>query len=156
MHALTLCALLVPPGLVVPPTTTFKGKQIAAPTVTEAGWELQKLPGENVGITATPTDRWPAWSDDGKFPLEVNLSWAGVNFLVTKPKLERLKLWIIDCDSTDNATKYFLQLRILRCPDYAQSGKYLIKGSPQALDWFTKHYGAVRYGVTEPLTKDKK
>jgi hypothetical protein len=49
---------------------------------------------------------------------------------------------------------YFLQLHILHCPDYAQSGKYLLKGSPQAIDWFAKHYGCVRY-VTNPETPAK-
>ena len=156
MHTLTLCALLVPPGLVVPPTTTFKGKPLAAATVFEAASEIGKLPGEKVGLSATPTNNWPAWSDDGKFPLEVNLSWARIEFFC-KPKGDWVQMHIIDCDSTDKAKKYFAQLRALRHLDYAQSGKYLIKGSPQALDWFTKHYGAARCATSpETPAKDKK
>lgn len=155
MQTMALCSLVF--AILVPPTQTNKGKQITAPTVTEAGWELQKLPGEKVGVTATPTNNWPAWSDDGKFPLEVNLTWVRQSVTVNKPKLNQFELHLIDCDSVDNAKKYFLVLGIVRHVDYAQSGKYLIKGSPQALDWFTQHYGAVRYTIlAEAVVKDKK
>jgi hypothetical protein len=157
MHVLAATSLVVSLWLSPAPVKTYKGKPLDAVNVTEAGWELQKLPGEkSVGIFATPTDRWPAWNDDGKFPLEVNLTWAGIDFLVTKPKLERLKLYIIDCGSTDNAEKYFTLLRLSKSPDYARSGKFLIKASPQALEWFTKHYGAVRYEIAPKApAKDK-
>jgi len=68
-----------------------------------------------------------------------------------------LELHVIDCDSIHKANLYFLQLRILRQPDSARSGKYLLKGPPQSIDWFAKHYGVERYTTNhEPLPKDKK
>ncbi len=77
--------------------------------------------------------------------------------IVTKPKFAQFEFHIIDCDSVDKAKLYFVQLRILRQPDYARSGKFLLKGSPQAIDWFAKHYGVERYKTNpEPLPKDKK
>ena len=154
MQVFALGSLLI--ATLVPPTTTHKGKQIAADNVIEAGWELQKIPGENVGVTATPTPNWPRWSDSGKFPLDVNLRWVRVSVLVTKPKVERFELHLIECNGVVNAKAHFLALRILRQPDYARCGFYLVKGSPQALEWFTKHYGAEMYATNPKPANDEK
>jgi|GEM_PF-6656826 len=157
MHTLILCSFLIPLSVIAPPAKTYKGKVLAAPNVTEAGWKVQEIPGERVGVTATPTDKWEPWDDDGKFPLDVNLAWVRLSITVTKPKLEKLTLYIIDCVSEEDAKKHFTKLRMLRCPDYARSGRYLIKASPEAFKWFTKYYGAERYEVVpETPPKDKK
>ena len=155
MNAISLCSLLF--ASIVPPTTTHKGKQFAADNVIEASWELQKIPGERVGVTATPTPTgWPAWSDGGKFPLDAQLRWVRLSITVTKPKVERFELHLIECNGVDNAKAHFLALRVLRQPDYARCGFYLVKGSPQALEWFTKHYGAETYATNPKPANDEK
>jgi hypothetical protein len=155
MHALVLCSLLA--ATIVPPTTTHKGKSIKADNAIEAAWELEKLPGERLGTTASPTDNWPAWSDDGKFPLDAKLRWVRLSITVTKPKVERFELHLIECNGVINAKIHFLMLRVLRQPDYARSGLYLLKGSPQALDWFAKHYEIERYATdAKPPENEKK
>jgi hypothetical protein len=158
MHVFILCAVVFPRGVGAPPTTV-KGKPLATADVYASVYELQKLPGARIFGGATPPSRepWDPWDDGGKFPLDVRLTWGGIKFYGPEPKNEKLSLDVIDCDSTEKAKAYFAQLRVLRQTEYAQSGKYLIKGSPAALDRFTKHYGAVRCDVPPAAPKaDKK
>jgi hypothetical protein len=156
MHTLALCTFAASLWFSVPPAKTYKGKAFTADNVADAASEFQNVSNKAVGVTATPTDNWPRWNDDSKFPLDVDLLWSRVEFFGPKPKSERLQLYIIDCGNEKDAKKYFTQLRILRCPDYARSGKYLIKASPQAFEFFTKYYGAERYEVVPKApAKDK-
>lgn len=155
MQAIVLCSLMT--ATLIPPTANHKGKRIEADNVIEAAWELQKIPGERVGVTATPTNNWLGWSDGGKFPLDVKLRWVRLSITVTKPKVERFELHLIECNGVINAKAHFLMLRLLRQPDYARSGLYLLKGSPQALDWFAKHYEIERYATdAKPPENEKK
>jgi hypothetical protein len=154
MQAIALCSLLT--ASIVPPTTTHKGKTIAADNVIEAGWELQNIPGERILGTASPTDKPRPWTDDGKFPLQDQLRFVSLSITVTKPNVHRFELHLIECNGADKAKEYFLALRILRQPDYAQCGRYLLKGSPEALEWFTKHYGAKTYATNPKPANDEK
>lgn len=155
MQAIALCSLVT--ATLVPPTTTHKGKQIAADNVIEAEWELQKIPGERILGTASPiTNMFRPWSDGGKFPLDAQLRYVSLSITVTKPKVDRFELHLIECNGVDNAKAYFLALRILRQPDYARCGIYLLKGSPQAIEWFTRHYGAETYATKPAAPKDEK
>jgi hypothetical protein len=58
---------------------------------------------------------------------------------------------VIGCEDEKEAKALFLQLRLRRIPDYARSGKFLIKATSTPFAWFATVYGAERYTIRRTI-----
>jgi hypothetical protein len=162
MHAAALLTAMVSHGLVMPPVERYD-MDLQLTSMGHAWPVVHDLIKFNKGILfpkQTRTFDFPEksrhpWADGELFkePLPNNLGWGGVTFVVL-PALENspeLKIDIIDCKGEKEAKVAFLYLRLRRIPDYARSGKFLVKASPEAFAWFVKSYGAERYSVRRTM-----
>jgi len=145
----------------MPPVERYKGQHLGVDIPRRAISEFGMVPfrfphpqGFSVG-SARP------WADGNIFksPLPDNLPWAYAEFAFDDPYfggddpgVPIYRINVIACENEKEAKAVFLQLRLRRIPDYARSGKFLIKATPRAFGWFVDNYGAERYSIKRPLT----
>lgn len=142
MHALALLSLAAN-GLLLPPTVTFKGEALVADNAQEAVFALQK------NLPARRYDKFQGykpWSDGNIFksPLPESLIASSREFKIS-PSGEVIRVVFIACAHEEQAKEVFLQLHLRRVPDYARSGKFLIKADKQSMRWFLSIYGGEVY-----------
>jgi hypothetical protein len=155
MHAAVLLSTMVTHGLVMPPVEKYRmDEQLRAerPRVVidflrTVDAEIIQFKGLRSNDSTGKNKAYP-WSDGGVFksPLPENLGYSGMDFILPPSRTE-LKMNIINCGSDEKAKEVFLQLRLRRIPDYARSGKFLIKADEDTFKWFLRHFGAERYQV---------
>jgi hypothetical protein len=147
MHALALLSLAAH-GLLLPPTVTFKGEALVADGPREAVATAHRKPPAR--WWEKQQDFYP-WKDGEAFktPLPEYLLGNLLEFEVS-PTREIIRVVLIECKNEERAKEYFLQLHLRRIPDYARSGRFLIKADKQSLKWFTTYYGADAYFIRHP------
>jgi hypothetical protein len=159
MHAAALLTAMVTHGLIMPPVERYKmGEQLRA----DFPWTvISSLTRANRGIISQrglgnfdnpeKGNKRP-WSDGEVFKslLPEKFGWSEMSFSVP-PNATALKLDIINCGTDERAKEIFLQLRLRRIPDYARSGKFLIKADEETFKWFLQNFGAERYSVRRPF-----
>jgi hypothetical protein len=160
MHAAALLSVMVTHGLIMPPVEKHKmGEQLRADFPWTVIHSLTRANKSTIAPKQTRNyddpekgNRRP-WSDGEVFKslLPEKFGWSGATFCVS-PSTTILTLDIINCGTDERAKEIFLQLRMLRVPDYARSGKFLIKADEETFKWFLQNFGAERYSVRRPLT----
>ncbi len=156
MHAAALLTAMVTHGLIIPPVEKQQMDQLLR--AEHAGVVVNTLIKINRGISALKSTRGSLdpekkngipWAEDEYFKslFPEKFGWAGIIFSVP-PSTTTLKLDIIDCKTDERAKEIFLQLRLRRIPDYARSGRFLIKtNNEETFEWFRQYFGAERYSV---------
>ncbi len=160
MHAAALLSAMVTHGLIMPPVERYRmDEQVNADRSRSVIDHLRAI---NLGVIAVNSwgsggdplvnPRAIPWSEGNVFksPLPDKLSWSEMSFRIP-PRTDLLRLHIIDCGSIEKAKVVFLQLRMRRIPDYARSGKFLIKSDKQSFKWFLQYFGAERYSVRRTI-----
>jgi hypothetical protein len=161
MHAAALLLVMVTHGLIMPPVEKYRmDEQLRA----ENPWiPIHFLINLTRGTLAIKTSggwndpekkNYQPWPDQEVFfksLLPEKFGWGMVKFSIP-PITTILNLTIINCKTDERAKEIFLQLRLRRIPDYARSGKFLIRADEETFKWFLQNFGAERYSVRRPLT----
>jgi hypothetical protein len=161
MHAAALLSVMVTHGLVMPPVEKHRmGEQLRA----DFPWTvIHSLIEANRGLFSIKTsggwddpqkNNYQPWPDQEVFfksLLPEKYGWSMMRFSMP-PSTTILTLDIINCGTDERAKKVFLQLRLRRIPDYARSGKFLIKADEETFKWFLQNFGAECYTVRRPFT----
>ncbi len=159
MHAAALLSAMVTHGLIMPPVERYRmDEQLRAENPWIVIHNLTNLTRGTLAIKQTrlcinPEKRnGRPWSEDEFFKsvLPEKFGWGGFTFSAP-PNATELKLDIIDCKTDERAKEVFLQLRMRRIPDYARSGKFLIKADEETFKWFLQYFGAERYSVRRTM-----
>lgn len=156
MHFTTLLAIMVTHGLILPPVQTYKGEVLKAANPEEAVKEFVKKHHPNPSFIEGPTNPGAMpWSDNGRFPCKEKLNWYEAvlgekSWNLWNARKYYPSLIVIDCRTEELAKNCFLECRTWRLPDYARSGRFLIKANQKSLMWFTQHYGAEAYFIHRP------
>jgi hypothetical protein len=152
MHAAALLTAMVTHGLIMPQVERYRMDNPVKDLSV-----IVYLRSVNIGVI-TPRaygSHYPAkyprhalWSDADLFksPLPEKIAWGELGFVIP-PDPTMLMLSFIDCESEEKAKEYFLLLRLRRIPDYARSGKFLIKADKESFKWVLQYFGAERYSV---------
>jgi hypothetical protein len=161
MHTAALLTAMVTHGLIMPPVQKHKmDYQLKAENPWHVIYFLINVHRYVVTLKTSgswndPTDKdYAPWNDQDVFfksLLPEKFGWGRMAFSIP-PSTTILTLLIIDCKTEKRAKEIFLQLRLRRIPDYARSGKFLIKADEETFKWFSQHFGAERYSVRRPLT----
>ncbi|HEV3438782.1 MAG TPA: hypothetical protein VG122_15560 [Gemmata sp.] len=160
MHAAALLSVMVTHGLVMPPVERYDmDLQLRAEHPGHVMHYLMNTHRYAIVLKTSggyldPEDKsYEPWNDQEAFfksLLPEKFGWSMMAFSIP-PSTTKLGLHIINCGTDERAKEIFLQLRLRRVPDFARSGKFLIRADEETFKWFLKTLGAERYTVRRPF-----